>query len=76
MKIGGDNPELGEYACISTGGEGNEEMDRISGVSNQKRPLFVHFFIILIQHLGNRIWPSLAQDSITEVMIYNHGYAL
>ena len=51
MKIGGDNPELGEYACISTGGEGNEEMDRISGVSNQKRPLFVHFFIILIQQV-------------------------
>ena len=54
MKIGGDNPELGEYACISTGGEGNEEMDRISGVSNQKRPLFVHFFIILIQQAALR----------------------
>ena len=55
MKIGGDNPELGEYACISTGGEGNEEMDRISGVSNQKRPLFVHFFIILIQQISFEI---------------------
>ena len=39
--------------------------------------LWLQIITMVINHyLGNRIRPSLAQDSITEVMIYNRGYAL
>ena len=39
--------------------------------------LVVRFVALVIDHnLGYRIWPSLAQHSITQVMIYNLGYDL
>ena len=37
--------------------------------------LLVRFVPLVIDHdPGYRIWPSLAQHSITQVMIYNLGY--
>ena len=39
--------------------------------------LLVRFVPLVIDHnLGYRIWPSLAQDSITQVMLYNLAYDL
>ena len=40
--------------------------------------IVVRFVPLVIDHhnLGYRIWPSLAQHSITQVMIYNLGYDL
>ena len=39
--------------------------------------IIVRFVPLVIDHnLGYRIWPSLAQHSITQVMIYNLGYDL
>ena len=37
-------------------------------------PILVRFVPLVIDHnLGNRIWSSLAQHFITQVMIYNLG---
>ena len=39
-------------------------------------PLLQMITQVIHPNLGNRIWPSLAQHFITQVMIYNLGYDL
>ena len=52
-------------------------LDRVQNYAPNTLHIVVRFVPLVINHnLGYRIWPSLAQHSITQVMIYNLGYDL